>query len=358
MEPESRLTETNRQEVEVLPHQVPEACKSLRRSHCEVVRTEDGLAGKRRIVYDLPPPLPVNVDKFRDDGRLVFDLEPERHEDDLAVRWVWRTDCRRYSVARHLPKLPGFDPDWSVWQRIDEPCAKERLVSRDHKSLKRALDSLLVHHQVVYGSEYLPGCNRSELEKAAKDWFFEVGKPQDVPGAYNKEGVEAWAEAGRQPYQADAPDYEEGEKIMKVKEKAGLDLMVALGYKATSAGQLKGRLERIEDHGQEYEALSPSQKRLFDSLRKVVAEGKAVEVVKGDAPAKATGKAKVGGGKKMEVKNGSTIEREYRGKTYSVKATDDGFTCDGKTYSSLTALAMEITGAASISGPRFFGLAK
>lgn len=226
---------------------------------------------------------PINVDKFRDDGRLEFILDPERQEDSVAVRWVWRTDCYRYAVSHHVCKMSGMDPDWAVWQQIDEACAKERLISRDHKSLKRALDALLTHHQEVFGSDFLPTCNRSELEKVTKELFHKtvpVGEPQDVPGAYNKEGVEAWAAAGRQPYQVGAPDFEEGEKIMKVKEKAGLDLMVALGYKATSVSQLKGRLERIEDHGQEYESLSPSHKRLFDSLRKVVAEGKGIEVVK------------------------------------------------------------------------------
>jgi DUF2924 family protein len=53
---------------------------------------------------------------------------------------------------------------------------------------------------------------------------------------------------------------------------------------------------------------------------------------------------------------GNTIERKYKGKDLSVKVLEQGFEFEGKTYSSLTALALKITGAKAISGPRFFNL--
>jgi hypothetical protein len=59
---------------------------------------------------------------------------------------------------------------------------------------------------------------------------------------------------------------------------------------------------------------------------------------------------------KVEV--GTVIERAYKGKTYKVTATKDGFTLGKKTYRSLTEVAKAITGYPSISGPAFFGLVK
>lgn len=61
-------------------------------------------------------------------------------------------------------------------------------------------------------------------------------------------------------------------------------------------------------------------------------------------------------GRKHPVRSGTVIEREYKGKTYRVVASGDAFEYKGKEYTSLTVLAKLITGAESISGPRFFGL--
>jgi hypothetical protein len=52
---------------------------------------------------------------------------------------------------------------------------------------------------------------------------------------------------------------------------------------------------------------------------------------------------------------GTRLVRSWHGKTYSVLATESGFEFEGRTYTSLTTIAREITGAAW-SGPRFFGL--
>ena len=56
-------------------------------------------------------------------------------------------------------------------------------------------------------------------------------------------------------------------------------------------------------------------------------------------------------------KPGSRFVREWHGRTHTVCVTDDGFEFQGKTYRSLTKIALDITGA-QWSGPRFFGLTK
>lgn len=55
---------------------------------------------------------------------------------------------------------------------------------------------------------------------------------------------------------------------------------------------------------------------------------------------------------------GSVIEKTYKGKTLTVEVREADFRFDGKEWSSLTAIAMAVTGAKSINGPLFFGIAK
>ncbi len=55
------------------------------------------------------------------------------------------------------------------------------------------------------------------------------------------------------------------------------------------------------------------------------------------------------------LKPGAKLIREWRGRTYSVIALEDGFNFEGRRYPSLSKIAREITGA-RWSGPRFFGL--
>ena len=57
------------------------------------------------------------------------------------------------------------------------------------------------------------------------------------------------------------------------------------------------------------------------------------------------------------LKAGSTLVREWRGKTHSVLVGEDGFEYAGERYRSLTVIAERITGA-HWSGPRFFGVTK
>lgn len=50
---------------------------------------------------------------------------------------------------------------------------------------------------------------------------------------------------------------------------------------------------------------------------------------------------------------GTTLIREYQGKTYTVEILDKGFLYNGKEYRSLSAIANEITGS-HCNGKRFF----
>ena len=56
-----------------------------------------------------------------------------------------------------------------------------------------------------------------------------------------------------------------------------------------------------------------------------------------------------------ELKPGTRLMREWQGRTYDVLVLDDGFSWQGTSYRSLSAIARKITGTAW-SGPLFFGL--
>ncbi|HEX4185210.1 MAG TPA: DUF2924 domain-containing protein [Stellaceae bacterium] len=58
---------------------------------------------------------------------------------------------------------------------------------------------------------------------------------------------------------------------------------------------------------------------------------------------------------RLELKPGTRLVREWRGRTYEVLALDDGFSWQGGQYRSLSAVARKITGT-PWSGPLFFGL--
>ena len=57
----------------------------------------------------------------------------------------------------------------------------------------------------------------------------------------------------------------------------------------------------------------------------------------------------------LKLKPGTRLMREWNGTIYSVLVTANGFDFAGRTWSSLTMIARQITGAHQ-SGPRFFGL--
>ena len=58
---------------------------------------------------------------------------------------------------------------------------------------------------------------------------------------------------------------------------------------------------------------------------------------------------------RSQLKPGTRLVREWRGRTYEVLVLDDGFSWQGTDYRSLSAIARKITGTAW-SGPLFFGL--
>jgi len=57
------------------------------------------------------------------------------------------------------------------------------------------------------------------------------------------------------------------------------------------------------------------------------------------------------------LRPGSRLVRQWKGQTHVVDVVEGGFSYDGRTFTSLTAIALEITGA-RWSGPRFFGLVR
>lgn len=59
---------------------------------------------------------------------------------------------------------------------------------------------------------------------------------------------------------------------------------------------------------------------------------------------------------KFEVTVGTRFIREFKGKKHEVTALDKGFSYNGKTYKSLSAIANEITGT-RWNGKKFFGVA-
>jgi hypothetical protein len=59
----------------------------------------------------------------------------------------------------------------------------------------------------------------------------------------------------------------------------------------------------------------------------------------------------------LVVKAGSTLVRQWRGRTHTVLVGENGFEYEGQRYRSLTVIAERITGA-HWSGPRFFGVTK
>ena len=61
--------------------------------------------------------------------------------------------------------------------------------------------------------------------------------------------------------------------------------------------------------------------------------------------------------RRVRLRPGARLVREWRGDTYEVLVTEDGFVWRGENWRSLSVIAREITGA-RWSGPRFFGIDK
>jgi Protein of unknown function (DUF2924) len=87
-----------------------------------------------------------------------------------------------------------------------------------------------------------------------------------------------------------------------------------------------------------YGGLSQQCKRLIDQLVR-------------SAQAKPTGRLEL----PRRIKPGSELARTWNRRTYRVVVMEGGFAWEGRTYSSLSEIASEITGT-KWNGPRFFGL--
>jgi Protein of unknown function (DUF2924) len=61
------------------------------------------------------------------------------------------------------------------------------------------------------------------------------------------------------------------------------------------------------------------------------------------------------GRRRIELKPGTILMREWNAQAYRVMVVDEGFALNGKTYDSLSKVAFAITGT-HWNGPRFFGL--
>lgn len=61
---------------------------------------------------------------------------------------------------------------------------------------------------------------------------------------------------------------------------------------------------------------------------------------------------------KLDIRPGTVLKRDYLGKEYKVTVRADGFEYKGKKFKSLTAVAQEVTGYASINGRNWFGVNK
>ena len=87
-----------------------------------------------------------------------------------------------------------------------------------------------------------------------------------------------------------------------------------------------------------YGGLSQEHQRLLDQLVKA-------------AQAKPNGRLEL----PRRIKPGSELVRTWNRRTYRVVVMEKGFAWEGKTFSSLSEIALEITGT-KWNGPRFFGL--
>ena len=67
------------------------------------------------------------------------------------------------------------------------------------------------------------------------------------------------------------------------------------------------------------------------------------------------GKSRPAQAPRVQLRPGNRLVRRWRGATYSVDVTREGFMFQERRYASLSTIATEITGT-RWSGPRFFGL--
>jgi hypothetical protein len=97
---------------------------------------------------------------------------------------------------------------------------------------------------------------------------------------------------------------------------------------------MRGIAHRIQEKA--FGGLPPEVKRELDSISNI-------------------GKSRPGQTPPVQLRPGNRLVQRWRGTTYSVDVTRDGFVFQERRYASLSTIATEITGT-RWSGPRFFGL--
>jgi hypothetical protein len=78
-------------------------------------------------------------------------------------------------------------------------------------------------------------------------------------------------------------------------------------------------------------------------------------IATGGGPLAASSRMDEFGRRRIELKSGTMLMREWNAQTHRVMVVGEGFAWNGKTYDSLSKVAFAITGT-NWNGPRFFGL--
>ncbi|HYZ32206.1 MAG TPA: DUF2924 domain-containing protein [Crenalkalicoccus sp.] len=137
-----------------------------------------------------------------------------------------------------------------------------------------------------------------------------------------------------------------------------------LGERLIALAELS--LERLRDEWRRLHRGAPPPQLSRDLLRRSIAHRLQEEALGGVPPAvqrrlaslartRATDGEPAAAPTAIRLKPGTTLVREWHGRTYTVVVLEKGFEHEGRRYASLTQLARVITGA-HWSGPRFFGL--
>lgn len=246
---------------------------------------------------------PINPDLIRERGRLHFHGEWVREETDVAVFWSLWTDCGRYCLTR-VDSTMGTGSDWATCAQED---GRRTLLTRDHRSLGRAVASLLTWHQMRCGLDHLPQVNEDEIEIAAKNFLpapaksgYDTGKQRRGISMAATEGeretdapLEQWAAAGRAGYQmVEDFIYNQEEKAMQVQEKVVTTLFGKIGLEKTPPEKWVKRLSNLGQYVAEDAELTASEKKLVASLEEAVKAGAKIEVVSGKANGEAKAKPK------------------------------------------------------------------
>ncbi len=102
-------------------------------------------------------------------------------------------------------------------------------------------------------------------------------------------------------------------------------------------------------------ALSASLGKMSSVGADNIAEDEGGTAVSVDQPLELMPKAKRKSSPRLSLVPGSRLVREWNGQAYTVSVIKEGYVYKDRTWSSLSAIAKDITGA-HWSGPRFFGL--